>query len=55
MGAIYFSLLAVWVLSPDWRCCKLQRRDVVRRLGEVAVPEGRDCGPCPDSALYILA
>ena len=28
---------------------------VVRRLGEVAAPEGGECGPCPDFALYTLA
>jgi hypothetical protein len=27
----------------------------VRRLGEAAAPEGGECGPCPNLALYTLA
>ena len=26
----------------------------VRSLGEAAVPEGKECGPCLDFALYTL-
>jgi len=27
----------------------------VRLLGQAATPEGGECGPCPDFALYTLA
>jgi len=56
MGGINFAWLAVWVLSPDWLCRKLQVVwDFFMRLGEAAAPGGGECGPCPDFASYTLA
>jgi len=55
MGGINFGWVAVWVLSPDWLCRKLEVHDFVRRLGEAAAHRGRECGPCPDFVSYTLA
>jgi len=55
MGGINFAWLAVWVLSPDWPSRKMQVYDFSRRLGEAAMPEGGECGPCPDFASHALA
>ena len=55
MGEINFAWLAVWVLSPDWPCRKLQVWDFIRRLGEATAPGGGECWPCPDFATCTLA
>ena len=55
MAGIYFAWSAVWVVSPDWLCRKLELCDAVRRLGEAALPGGGECGPYPDSSSYTLA
>jgi len=55
MGEINFAWLAVWVLSPGWPSHKLQVCDFFRHLSEATAPGGRECGPCPDFASYILA
>jgi len=51
MGGINFGWFAVWLLSSvtNWR-----NATFVSRLGEAAVPGGRECGPCPGFASYTL-
>jgi len=50
MGGINFGWMAVWVLSPEKLCRKLEVCD-----GETAEPVGGECGPCLDFASYTLA
>ena len=51
MGGINFGWLAVWVLSPDWLCCKQEVCTFDRRLGEATAPWGGECVPCPDFSI----
>ena len=53
-GRVILSWLAVWVLSTDWFCHKLEVWDFFRRLGEAAAPWGGECGPCPNFTSYTL-
>ena len=55
MGGINFGWLAVWDLSPDWLCRKMQVCKLVRLLGEDAMPGLGECGPRPDFASNTLA
>jgi len=54
MKRINFGWLAVWVLSPEWLCRKLEECDVCQALRRSRRAWGKECGPCPGFASYTL-